>query len=115
MRADVRILFDIQLFKVIARLSDALFSVFYRFLGAIADTGHAVGAVFAPYGSSAFEPNVVQRTPLGALPASDAALCGAKCVCFYKYPIKQGVYRPAHKAVIKVVSGSGEGFALTDV
>ena len=55
-----------------------MLSVFDGVFGAPADTGHAVGAVFAPYRLSVFKADIVQRTERRALPAGDAGVGGVK-------------------------------------
>ena len=52
-------------------------AVFDGFLGAIADTGHAVGALVTPDGQLVFQRNIIERAQLCAFSAADA---GARCV-----------------------------------
>ena len=85
-------------------LSPALFAVLDGFFGAVADTGHAVGTVFAPDRLSVFQMDVVQGAQLHALTAADAGIRCPEGVRLYKEVIEHRVYRAAHKAVVEVVS-----------
>ncbi len=46
-------------FTGVARFSDALFTVLYRFIRAAANTRHAMSAVFAPHGFIVFKADIV--------------------------------------------------------
>ena len=89
-------------------LSPALFAVLDGLFGAVADAGHAVGAVFAPDRPAAFQMDVAQRAQLHALTAADAGIRCPEGIGFYKKPIEHRVHRAAHKAVIEVVSWRGK-------
>ena len=78
------LLLPFQRFKVIPGLSPALFAVLDGFFGAVADTGHAVGAVFAPDRLSVFQMDIVQGAQLHALTAADAGIRCPEGLCFYK-------------------------------
>ena len=93
---------------MIPRFSPALFAVLDGLFGAIADTGHAVGTVFAPDRPAAFQMDVVQRAQLHALTAADAGIRRPEGVCLYKKAIEHRVHRAAHKAVVEVLSRRGK-------
>ena len=57
---------------MIPGLADTFSAVLDGFRGTIADTGHTVGACFAPDGFAAVQGNVVHWTALGALAAAAA-------------------------------------------
>ena len=99
----------LQRFKVIPGLAQTLFAVFDGLCGTITDAGHAVGTVFAPDGLPIPQHNAVGRAAPGALAAADAGIADSKGVCPDKAGIENGVYRPAHKTVIKVVSRGSKG------
>ena len=73
-----------QCFKVIPRLTFALFAVLDDLFGTIADAGHAVGAVFALDRFAVFQTDVVQGTQLHAPAAADAGIRCPEGLCFYK-------------------------------
>ena len=97
-----------QCFKVIPGLPFALSAVLDGFFRAIADAGHAVGAVFAPDRFAVFQMDVVQGTQLHALTAADAGIRCPEGIGFYKKTIEYRVYRTAHKTVVEVLSRRGE-------
>ena len=104
-----------QCFKVIPWLSPALFAVLDGFFGAIADAGHAMGAVFAPDRLSVFQTDVVQRAQLHALTAADAGIRCAEGIGFYKEAIEHRVHRAAHKAVVEVISWRGKFLPVSEL
>lgn len=67
----VRIILPLFSVKMISRLADALFAVFNSLCRAKTYASHAVGAVFAPYGSLVFQLNIVERAKLHAFPTAD--------------------------------------------
>ena len=104
----------LQGLKVIPGLAEALFAVLDGGRGAVADTGHAVGAAFAPDGPAVPEGDAVGGTAAGAPAAAGAGLRNGKGAGFDEAGIEDGVHRPAHEAVIETIVGRGKGAALPD-
>ena len=69
---------------MIPGLTFALFAVLDGFFRAIADAGHAVGAVFALDRFAVFQTNVIQGAQLHALTAADADIRCPEGLGFYK-------------------------------
>ena len=80
-------------FTGVARFSDALFTVLYRFIRAAANTRHAMSAVFAPHGFIVFNADIVQRTHTDAQSAAFTAAACRKAVSLYKHTVKNTNYQ----------------------
>ena len=93
---------------MIPGLAFALFAVLDGFFRAIADAGHAMGAVSAPDRFAVFQTDVVQRAQLHALTAADAGIRCPEGIRFYKEAIEHRVHRAAHKAVVEVLFSAEE-------
>ena len=88
-------------------LAKALFAVLDGLRRAVADAGHTVGTVLPPDGLSILQGDVVGGAAPDALSAAGAGVPGGEGVCFYKAGIEDGIYRPAHEAVIELPPGRG--------
>ena len=97
-----------QRFKMIPWLAQTLFSVLDGLRGAVADAGHTVGTVLPPDGFSVLQGDVVGGAAPDALAAASAGVPNGEGACFYKAGIKDGIHRPAHKAVIELPPGVEE-------
>ena len=86
-----------QRFKMIPGLAEALFAVLDGLHGAVADAGHAVGAVLPPDGFPVLQGDVVGGAAPDALPAAGAGVPGSKGICLYKAGIEDGIHRPARQ------------------
>ena len=76
---------------MIPGLAEALFSVLDGGRGAVADTGHAVGAAFAPDGPGVPEGDAVGGTAADALAAAGAGLRNGKGAGLDEAGIEDGV------------------------
>ena len=103
-----------QRFKMIPWLAKALFAVLDGLCGTVADAGHAVGAVLPPDGLPGLQGDVVGGAAPNALAAAGTGISGCEGICFYKAGIEDGIYRPAHKAVIEPAAGRGKGPVIPD-
>ena len=103
-----------QRFKMIPWLAKALFAVLDGLRGAVADAGHAVGAVLPPDGLSILQGDVVEGAAPDALAAAGAGISDSEGICLYKAGIEDGIHRPAHEAVVEVIAGGGEGLSGAD-
>ena len=66
-----------QRFKMIAWLAEALFAVLDGLRGAVADAGHAVGAVLPPDGLSVLRGDIVGGAAPDALSAAGTCISGS--------------------------------------
>ena len=95
-------------------LAKALFAVLDGLRGAVADAGHAVGAVLPPDGFPVLQGDVVGGAAPDALTAAGTGISGCEGICFYKAGIEDGIHRPAHKAVIELPPGWRKGPVFPD-
>ena len=103
-----------QRFKMIPWLAKALFAVLDGLRGAVADAGHAVGAVLPPDGFPVLQGDVVGGAAPDALSAAGTGISGCEGICFYKAGIEDGIHRPAHETVIELPPGRGKGPVFPD-
>lgn len=104
----------LQCLEVVTGLAQAFFAVFDGLGGAVADAGHAVGTLAAPYRPACCQADVVQRAALDALSASDAAVIRLERPGLDEEPVKDRVDRPAHKTVVQILAGGGKRLSGLD-
>ena len=80
----VRIILPLFSVKMISRLANALFAVFNSLCRAKTYASHAVGAVFAPYGSLVFQLNMRGGKNLPDPPPADTFIGCRKGIRLYK-------------------------------
>ena len=86
-----------QRFKMIPGLAEALFAILDGLRGAVADAGHAVGAVLPPDGFPVLQGDVVGGAAPDTLSAAGAGVSDGEGACFYKAGIEDGIHRPARQ------------------
>ena len=99
---------------MVAGLAEALFAVLDGLCRAVADAGHAVGAVLAPDRLALPQNDVVGGTSPDALAAAGAGITGGEGPRPDADGVENGVHRPAHEAVVEVIAGGGEGLSGAD-
>lgn len=104
----------LQCLEVVTGLALAFFAVFDGLGGAVADAGHAVGTLAAPYRPACCQADVVQWAALDALSASDAAVIRPERPGLDEEPVKDRVDRPAHKTVVQILAGGGKRLSGLD-
>ena len=82
---------------MIPGLAEALFAVLDGLGRAVADAGHAVGAVLAPDRLALPQNDVVGGTSPDALAAAGAGISDSEGICLYKAGIEDGIHRPARQ------------------
>ena len=89
-----------QRFKMIPWLAEALFAVLDGLCGAVADAGHAVGAVLPPDGFPVLQGDVVGGAAPDALSAAGAGISDSEGICLYKAGIEDGIHLTEPMAII---------------
>ena len=99
---------------MVTRFSYTLFSVFDSLGRTIADAGHAVRAFLSPDRLLIDQADIIYRTSPDTLPT--ACACIARPECFgLNNTIENRIDRTAHQAIIKVIPGRRESFAIFEM
>ena len=93
---------------MIPRFAETLFAVFDGFCRAVADAGHAMGAVLAPRRFAVLERDVVHRAETDALTAADAFAARCKGIRLNKKRVEDWVHGTAHEAIVEVAARRGK-------
>lgn len=93
---------------MIPRFAETLFAVFDGFCRAVADAGHAVGAVLAPDRFAVMQGDIVGGTTPDTLTAADAGAAYSEGIRLNKERVEERIDSTAHEAIVEVAARRGK-------
>ena len=100
---------------MVTRFSYTLFSVFDSLGRKKADAGHAVRAILSPDRRLIDQADIIYRTSPDTLPTACACIARPEYFGLNNNTIENRIDRTAHQAIIKVIPGRRESFAIFEM